>query len=193
MVIYEENGVKKAKMTKDELVKLVGREDATIENLTKEEEEKVNDQVRLHAMSDWLKEMQKDIFNPAPKFERRKPVKKKSLWDRFVKAVSEKPEAAITAGLASFALLQSFLDIRMLKDINDAKKTANVALAHSESTLAELNRFIDYFNNYALKASNKNTMISANAIDELCNQLESVKPGIKAIVMNVADSATTLP
>lgn len=194
MDIYEENGVKKAKMSREELQKIVGRDDVTIENLTDEEKAKLNEHVKLQDLSNFLNDMQKNIFNPMPKYERSKPMKKKSnLWDRIKKVVSEKPEMAVTAGLASFALLQTFLDIRMLKDINEAKKTANVALAHSESTLAELNRFIDYFNNYALKASNKNTMISANAIDELCNQLETVKPGIKTIVMNVAESATTLP
>lgn len=194
MDIYEENGVKKAIMSKEELQKIVGRDDVTFENLTDEEREKVTEHVRLHDLSNFLKDMQKDVFNPIPKYERSKPMKKKSnLWDRIKKVASEKPEMAVTAGLASFALVQTFFDIRMIKSVSEAQKTANVALAHSESTLAELNRFIDYFNNYALKASNRNTCISANAIDELCNQLETVKPGIKAIVMNVADSATTLP
>lgn len=194
MDIYEEDGVKKCKMSKEELQKIIGRDDATIENLTEEERDKLNEHVRLHDLSNLLKDMQKDIFNPIPKYERSKPMKKKSnLLDRIKKVASEKPEMAITAGLASFALVQTFFDIRMIKSVNEAQKTANVALAHSESTLAELNRFIDYFNNHALKLSNKNTMISANAIDELCNQLETVKPGITEIVMNVAANAKTLP
>ena len=196
MDIYEEDGVKKCKMSKEELQRIIGRDDVTIENLTEEEKKKLNDHVKLHDLSNMLKDMQKDIFNfkPTPKYERSKPMKKKSnLWDRIKKVVSEKPEMAVTAGLASFALVQTFFDFRMIKSVNEAQKTANVALAHSEATLTELNNFINYFNNYALKASNRNTCISANAIDELCHQLESVKPGITEIVMNVASNATTLP